>query len=105
MFGISGPADVPDSSVDFISSLDVSGYYRPLVKGKVAPVFLLGVGNLWSGYAGKYGIENILFIRTGIGMDVTSGHDDFRLGVNFGWGFAGETLPMISLMFRRGMSY
>jgi hypothetical protein len=105
MIGISGPADVPDSSIDFISSLDVSGYYRPLVKGKVAPVFLLGVGNLWSGYADKYEIHNIFFIRTGIGMDITNIHDELRLGINFNWGFTDEIIPMISVMFRRGMSY
>ena len=62
--GLSGPADPDNFEVHGIGSLDISGYYRPLVKGKTAPVFLLGIGNMWSGYADQFGVHNILYIRT-----------------------------------------
>jgi hypothetical protein len=105
MGGISGPADWKNPSVHFIGSMDLSGYYRPLVKGKAAPVFLLGVGNLRSGYAEQFGIRNILFIRTGIGMDFAGLRKVTRIGINLNIAFADESFPMFSLMFRRGIRY
>jgi hypothetical protein len=101
--GVSGPSDMGD--VNGIGSLDLSGYYRPLVKGKVAPVFLLGIGNMWSGYAMQFGIRNIIFIRTGIGMDIVNERKLTRIGLNFSIAAADETFPVISLMFRRGMRF
>ena len=103
--GLSGPNDLDNFYINGIGSLDLSGYYRPLVKGKVAPVFLLGIGNMWSGYAGEYGIKNILFIRTGIGMDIVNQRKVTRIGLNFSIGSAGDTFPIVSLMFRRGIRY
>ena len=104
--GMSGPADPDNFTFHGIGSLDISGYYRPLVKGKVAPVFLMGIGNIWSGYAKQHGIHNILFIRTGIGMDIVNERRLTRIGLNFSFGAAGEDLfPMVSLMYRRGRRY
>ncbi len=103
--GMSGPSDPDNFAVHGIGSLDVSGYYRPLVKGKAAPVFLLGVGNMWSGFAKEFGVKNILFIRTGIGMDIVKQRKLTRIGLSYSFGLVGETLPIVSLMFRRGMRY
>ena len=101
--GVSGPGD--QGRINGIGSLDLSGYYRPLVKGKVAPVFLLGIGNMWSGYAKEFGIRNILFIRTGIGMDIVNQRKLTRIGLNFSFASANTTFPVVSLMFRRGIRY
>jgi len=104
--GISGPVDSNNFTFHGIGSLDISGYYRPLVKSRVAPVFYLGIGNMWSGFAEQYGIHNILFIRTGIGMDIENDRRLTRIGLNVSFGAAGEDLfPMVSLMFRRGRRY
>jgi len=104
--GMSGPVDFNNIVVNGIGSLDISGYYRPLVKGKIAPVIILGIGNMWSGYADQYGIHNILFIRTGVGMDIVNERRLTRIGLNVSFGAAGEDLfPMVSLMFRRGRRY
>ena len=101
--GASGPGDQGD--INGIGSLDLSGYYRPLVKGKVAPVFLLGIGNMWSGYAKGFGIKNILFIRTGIGMDIVNQRKLIRIGLNLSFASVDTTFPVVSLMFRRGFRF
>jgi len=104
--GMSGPVDMNNVEVQGIGSLDISGYYRPLVKGKVAPVFLLGIGNMWSGYAKQFGIHNILFIRSEISMDIVNERKVTRIGLSFNFAAAGgEMFPFVSLVFRRGRQY
>ena len=103
VIGMSGPEDWSNPSVNLIGSADLSIYWRPLVKGKVAPVILLGFGNLWSGYARQFGIDNILFFRTGLGMDIVNQRRLTRIGINMSFGFTEEdALPIYQLMFRRG---
>lgn len=103
VIGATGPNDAKNLAMNIIGSVDVSGYWRPLVKGKVAPVVLLGFGNLWSGYAKQFGIENILFFRTGLAMDIVNQRQLTRIGINLSFGFTEEdTLPIFQLMFRRG---
>ena len=105
--GMSGPIVNSNNVVlDGIGSLDIAGYYRPLVKGKVAPIFLLGIGNMWSGYAEQYDIHNIFFIRTGLGMDIVNKRKLTRIGINFTIGASGgDMFPAVSVMFRRGFRY
>lgn len=103
--GMSGPIDSTSISLHAIGSLDISGYYRPLVTGKVAPVFLLGIGNMWSGYARQFGIKNIIYIRTGIGMDIVNQRKLTRIGLNISFGSTDDTFPIVSLMFRRGIRF
>jgi len=104
--GMSGPIDMNKMEVHGIGSLDISGYYRPLVRGKVAPVFILGIGNMWSGYAKQYGIHNILFLRSEISMDIANNRKLTRIGLSFNFAAAGgEMFPFVSLVFRRGRRY
>lgn len=103
MIGATWPDDWDFSSGHVIGSLDISAYWRPLVKGKVAPVILLGFGNLWSGYAKQFGIENILFFRTGLALDIVNHKNLTRVGLNLSVGFTdGDNFPIFQLMFRRG---
>jgi hypothetical protein len=101
--GMSGPTE--ELVVHGIGSLDISVYYRPVLRGKTAPVFLLGIGNMWSGYAKQFEIHNILFIRTGIGLDVVNERKITHIGLDFSFGATQDTFPIISLMFRRGLQY
>ena len=102
--GVSGPLSAPNGgNFHFIGSLDISGYWRPLVSGKIAPVALLGVGNMWSGYAAAFGIENVLFIRLGFALDFADYSRLTRVGITYLSGFDTDgPIPMVSLMFRRG---
>ncbi len=91
---------------DYIVKADLSGYWRPPVRGKAAPVFILGFGNMWSGLAASNGIENMLFVRFGLGVDFANFSRFTRLGLNFEVGFTDDNpVPMVSLMFRRGFRF
>jgi hypothetical protein len=60
---------------------------------------------MWSGYAKQFEIHNILFIRTGIGLDVVNERKITHIGLDFSFGATQDTFPIISLMFRRGLQY
>ena len=94
-----------DGSTEFNSlfKADISGYWRPPVRGRAAPVMILGFGNTWSGYAAQFGLENMLHMRFGLGVDFSTFASLTRIGLNLDLGFTSdETVPMVSLMFRRG---
>ncbi|MDF1566454.1 MAG: hypothetical protein P1P77_00385 [Spirochaetaceae bacterium] len=102
--GVSGPLSAPNGGdFHFIGSMDISGYWRPLVRGKIAPVWILGIGNMWSDYAAAFGIENLLFVRLGFALDFADYSRLTRFGITYLSGFDEDgSIPMISLMFRRG---
>ena len=86
-----------------IFKADISAYWRPPVRGKAAPVLILGFGNTWSGYAALFGLENLLHMRFGLAVDFSTFSSMTRIGLNADLGFTtDETLLMVSLMFRRG---
>lgn len=108
LFGSSTSHRNSDDSVNFNYMLkaDLSGYWRPPVRGKAAPVVILGFGNMWSGYANNFGLKNILFLRFGLGVDFATFSRFTRIGLNFELGFSSdEPIGMVSLMFRRGFRF
>jgi len=101
LLGVTGPSS--ESNLEFYDALDLSGYWRPLVGGRVAPIILLGLGNMGLDYTEQYGLFNLLYSRIGIGVDITRERRMTRVGLNALFIFTNDvTVPVISLMFRRG---
>ena len=107
-YGISNSINLVESgtSVDYVVKADLSGYWRPTVRGRIAPVLILGFGNMWSGFAAGFGLENMLFTRYGLGMDFSTFTRFTRIGITMEIGYSSdEIVPMFSLMFRRGFRF
>jgi len=102
--GISGVGS--EIGTELIGGLDASAYYRPLVKGPIAPVFLVGVGVIHSEHAKTtYEMDRISVIRTGLGIDIVRNRWITRIGVNTSISFDKEIFPVVSLMLRQGLRY
>ena len=91
---------------DAVFGFDVSVYYRPVLDGPIAPVFLVGIGMAHSNYAAiTYNINDISVIRTGLGMDIVKNRWVTRFGVNVNTSFNEKVFPIFSLMLRQGLRY
>jgi len=102
--GISGLGS--DASAELVFGLDASAYYRPVLEGSVAPVFLVGVGVIHSNHASvSRTINNISVLRTGIGMDIVKNRWVTRIGVSVSTSFDEKIFPVFSLMLRQGLRY
>jgi len=91
---------------ELVFGLDASVYYRPLLKGPISPVFLVGIGMTHSNYAAiTHGINNISVIRAGLGMDITKRRWVTRVGASVSTSFDEKVFPIFSLMLRQGLRY
>ena len=95
-----------NENAQLIFGLDASIYYRPVLGGPVAPVFLVGAGLVQSNYAAvARGINVISVLRTGIGMDIVRNRWVTRIGVGASISFDENTFLIYSLMLRQGLRY
>jgi len=102
--GISGLSH--GKNAELIFGLDASVYYRPLLKGLISPVLLVGIGMTHSNYAAiTYTINGISVFRTGLGIDIAKERWVTRVGVSASISFDGKVFPIYSLMLRQGLRY
>ena len=81
VFGGIGPRRSEDDYRAF-GMMDLSVFWRPRVRGILAPVFSTGIGNMWNKVSAESAeSENLLFFRVGAAMDFAISRHRLRIGL------------------------
>lgn len=75
-----GPRET-DENLDAFGMIDLSVSWRPKVQGRLEPVFITGIGNMWDVKAANQGSENLLFFRVGSALNFIRGRHRFHIGL------------------------
>ena len=80
VIGAVGPRET-DQNLDAFGMIDLSVSWRPRVRGRLEPVFIAGVGNMWDAGAASRGSANLLFVRVSPALNFVRGRHRFHIGL------------------------
>ena len=103
VFGIIGPSEV-FGPFDMMGGVDVAAYWRPIVRGRVAPLLQFGIGSMWFNFVTNSESANFLYLRFGLAMDFLNNRNYFQLGASLMLSFSYTgMMPTVGLILRRGI--